>query len=232
MDFVYIQYRFLLAGEPEIVLRLRLDPNTFEAVEATPPAPPPWVTLAFHQCPNCPLAAGTQPHCPAALRLLPIVERCARLNPYAAAQIEVTTPERAFVAQRPLQKGLSSLLGLVIATSGCPRTTFLMPMARYHLPFATEEETLSRSASMYLLGQYFRARRGEAADLALDGLAALYRELQTVNTALAGRLRAAAGSDSAAQAMVSLDLLSHSVPFDIKSSLERLRRQFEPAPGR
>jgi hypothetical protein len=228
MEFVYIQYRLILPDGRDLLFKVRLDPNTFEAVESTPANPPAWTALSFQQCPNCPLDTQTQAYCPAALRLIPVMEKCGRLNPYASTQVEVTTAERHVSAQRPLQKGLGSLIGLLIATSGCPRTAFLMPMARFHLPFATDDETLYRASSMYLLAQYYRHKAGSQPDIDLDGLAALYRELQTVNTALTERLKAAAGNDSASHAIVSLDLFSHILPFDIKSSLARMRRLFQP----
>jgi hypothetical protein len=226
VEFVYIQYRIAGPDAPEVNLRLRFDPNTFESVEATPAVPPAWTALDFHQCPNCPLEVARQARCPAAVRLAPALEKCAALAP-GPVQAEVSTPDRGFSAQLPLARVLSSLVGLIMATSGCPRTRFLLPMARFHLPFANDDETLYRAASMYLLGQYYQHKQGHAPDIELEGLAALYRELQTVNTAMTTRLKASAGDSRAAQALVSLDLFSHSLPFDIKSSLARIRRLFE-----
>ena len=37
-----------------------------------------------------------------------------------------------------------------MALSGCPVLEQLKPMARFHLPFASVEETIYRAASMYL----------------------------------------------------------------------------------
>ena len=65
-----------------------------------------------------------------------------------------------------------------MATGGCPALAKLRPMARFHLPFATREETLFRSASAYLLGQYFLKERGEPHELGLEGLGALYEEIR------------------------------------------------------
>lgn len=228
MEFVYIQYRFLLPDGREIAFKLRLDPVTFEAVEATPASPAEWTLLGFHQCPNCPLSTAERGHCPASLGLARVLERFVALDSYMPAQIEVSTPERTIIARAPLQKGLSSLAGLVMATSGCPRTAFLRPMARFHLPFATDDETLYRATSMYLLAQYYRHKQGAAADLEMDGLAERYRELQAVNTAMTARLRNAFEKGPAAQAITSLDLFSHQLPFDVRSDLSRIRRLFEP----
>jgi len=189
--------------------------------------PPAWTVLDFHKCPNCPLDIARHRHCPAALRLAPALEDFAGLTPVRPVHAEVATPERNFSAQLPLARVLSSLVGLIMATSGCPRTRFLLPMARFHLPFANDEETLYRAVSTYLLGQYYKGKQGHQPDVDLEGLAALYRELQVVNSAMTARLRASSGESRLAQALVSLDLFAHSLPFDIKSSLVRIRRLFE-----
>jgi hypothetical protein len=161
------------------------------------------------------------------MRFVPIVEKCGDISPYVNAQVEVTTPERTYSAPRTLQKGLSSLVGLLMATCGCPRTRFLMPMARFHLPFSTDEETLYRASTMYLLAQFFRAKQGMVPDLELEGLSDLYRQLQTVNDAMSERLREGARRETASHAIVSLDLFSHTLPFDIRSSLSRLRHLYD-----
>jgi hypothetical protein len=228
MEFVYIQYRFGFPGGREKNFKLRLDPKTWEAVEATPPSPPAWTVLTSHQCPNCPIDPLDRPLCPAALGLSRVLDGFVNLDAYAPVQVEVTTTDRTFTAKLPVQKALSSLAGFIMATSGCPRTAFLRPMARFHLPFASDDETLYRATSMYLLAQHFRQKAGEAPDYELDGLADRYRELQTVNTAMTERLREAYGRGAAAQAIGKLELFTHNLPFDIRSELARLRQLFDP----
>lgn len=228
MEFSYLQYRFLLGGGRELAFRLRLDADTFEAIEASPSSPAEWTRLGFHQCPNCPLSADKQPYCPAASGLARVLDQFVSVDAYAQAQVEVTTPERSISARVPVQRGLSSLAGFVMATSGCPRTAFLRPMARFHLPFATDDETLYRAASMYLLAQYYVAKQGGQPDLDMEGLAERYRELRTVNSAMTARLKNAFGSAPAAQAITSLDLFSYQLPFDVRSDLARVRGLFEP----
>ena len=65
----------------------------------------------------------------------------------------VVTPERTYVQQGHAQEALRSLFGLIMATSGCPLMLPFKYMARYHLPFSTIEETISRITSTYLLRQ-------------------------------------------------------------------------------
>lgn len=226
MDFTYIQYRFGLPGGQDLAFKLRLDPNTFEAVESTPNAPAAWAKLENHQCPNCPLKATDRPLCPAALAFSRVLDKFNGVDAFAQVGVEVSTPERVITARLPLQRALGSLAGLLMATSGCPRTSFLRPMARFHLPFATDEETLYRAASMHLLLQYLRAKQGERADFELEELAEQYRELQKVNTAMTSRLKDAFQQGAAGRAISSLDLFSHNLPYDIRSDLGRIRRFF------
>lgn len=228
MDFVYIQYRLRTNDGREMLFRLRFDPKTFEMVESTPDNLPPWTALDFHQCPNCPLSKDQNPNCPAAVRIAPTMKAFEALDAFVPVHVEVTLPERTIVAQKPLQKALASMLGLILATSGCPRTTALRPLARYHLPFATEDETLQRVTSMFLLGQYFSHKDGDKPDIDLDGLVELYRQLQVVNESLVDRLKAGGIKPAMSQAIMPLDMLSHSLPLNIRISLEKIRPYFDP----
>ena len=78
-------------------------------------------------------------------------------------RVTVESEERAVIATLSAQQALASLMGLIIASSGCPRTAVFRPMARFHLPFSSESETAYRVASMYLVAQHFKARNGQAA---------------------------------------------------------------------
>jgi hypothetical protein len=77
-------------------------------------------------------------------------------------------------------------MGLIMATSGCPSLSYLKPMARFHLPLATAEETVYIATSMYLLAQYFLQKEGHKADLNLEGLLEIYHNIELINQAIAG----------------------------------------------
>ena len=87
---------------------------------------------------------------------------------YDQVRVTVESDERALVATLSAQQALASLIGLIMASSGCPRTAVFRPMARFHLPFSSESETAYRVAAMYLLAQHFAARSGGKPDLALN----------------------------------------------------------------
>lgn len=227
MDELEFIYRFeFAAGDKEEVV-VRLDKATLEPCSDTDETPPDWTRLDFHQCPHCPLAASERPYCPLAVQLAKLMALCERLLSHDAVKLEVISAERTIVNHTTAQRAVSSLMGLIFATSGCPHTVFLKPMARFHLPFASEEETLFRASSMYLLAQYFRGQQGLAVDLELAGLKAFYIALHQVNGAMAERLRAIIRKDSAVNAVVLLDLFAKVLPYSIAESLEEIRYPFK-----
>lgn len=120
------------------------------------------------------------------------------------------------------------MMGLVIAACGCPHTAFFKAMGRFHLPLASNEETIFRATSMYLLAQYFLKRAGHSADLELEGLTKIYHNIQLVNVAIAKRLRATSMSDSSINAIVILDNFAKNLPYAIEKSLKDLRHLFLP----
>jgi hypothetical protein len=128
-----------------------------------------------------------------------------------------------------IQKGMGSLMGLLIATSGCPMTVFFRPMARFHLPFSTQDETIYRAASSYLLADYFRTKMtGGEPDTDLKGLKEVYTKVHEMNSALAGRFRAAARTDSSVNALVHLDMFALMLPLQIERELKGLVDYFRP----
>ncbi|WP_137940085.1 hypothetical protein [Chitinivorax sp. B] len=190
--------------------------------DMTPPSTaelPDWTRLGFHQCRNCPLQADSTPHCPVAVKLMLVTDTATRIVSYDEAEVTVTTPQRVYRKHTTAQHAMGSLMGLLMATSDCPHTRFLAPMARFHLPFASKDETVYRSASTYLLAQYFRQQKGETPDWALTGLKAHYHELQTVNAGIAARLREVSQLDAAMNALVILDILAKLMPYSIEDAL-------------
>jgi len=161
-----------------------------------------------------------------AVNIADVVMRLERLMSYDKIQLRVTTQERSVIQDTTAQRGISSLMGLIMATSGCPHLAVFRPMARFHLPLANEEETIYRATSMYLLAQYFVKKQGGTPDLDLEGLTTVYENVEEVNACLARRLRAASSTDSAVNAVVLLDMHAKNVPWMIEESLEKVRCLF------
>jgi len=223
-----IYYNFKFPDGSDEGFQLRLDPETLELQGNTPDGVPAWTKLDFHQCPNCPLSVEKHPECPLALRLVNLVQRFDGVLSHDRVDLEVITEERTIRQKTTAQRGIGSLMGLVIASSGCPHTAYLRPMARFHLPLASNEETVYRATSMYFLAQYFAKKEGANANLELDGLSHIYENLQIINVAIAERLRAATTTDSSVNAIVVLDVYAKTVEMVIGGSLERIRYLFAP----
>lgn len=222
-----IQYTLHLSPETTETFTVQLTPDTLELLDSPDAPPPDWTRLQNNQCPNCPLSPETCPHCPTAIHLNEIVQKFRHILSYQKVELHVTTRERTISRQTSAQNALSSLMGLIIATAGCPHTRFFRPMARYHLPLASQEETLYRCVSMYLLGQYFRDRDGLPADWQLTELKQIYQEVQAVNLAMSQRMQRIVEADSPVNAIIILDAYAQAIPLFLDDSLDPLRHLFQ-----
>ncbi len=228
MRKIEIRYCFTLDQGRSEIIDLRIDDQTLENLEQPSAHLPEWTRLDFHQCPHCPLDPASRPHCPVAVCLVGVASRFEDIVSFDEVEVTVVSKERTVSQQTTAQRAISSLLGLLFATSGCPHTQFFKPMACFHLPLATEEDTIFRVAGMYLLGQYFRGREGRGEDLSLAGLTTIYQNMQQVNVEIADRLRSAFKSDSSVNALILLDMFAKALPFVIKDTLEEIRYLFDP----
>jgi hypothetical protein len=228
MMTIDIVYRCWLAEAEETTFEIQLDPDTLRRVGPLPDFLPDWTELAFKRCPNCRLAVETHAHCPLAVELVDIVPRFDRLLSYDRIEAEVVTAERTIRVEAPVQRVLSSLLGLLFAVSACPWTTFFKPLARYHLPLATTEETMWRVFSTFLLGCHFETQAGSKERADFNDLAGMYANVQLVNKHFADRLRAACQQDSVINAIILLDMFAKSVPFAIEDALDEIQPLIVP----
>jgi hypothetical protein len=226
MTNVALQYRFALPDSSERIFDLELDRDSALLVSKPVGEPPAWTALAFNQCNGCPLQASTVSHCPAAVQLAGVIDGFADLVSYDKVRVTVETEERSVAATLSAQQALASLMGLIMASSGCPRTAVFRPMARFHLPFSNESETAYRVAAMYLMAQHFIARDGGEPDLALDQLETVYRGVHAVNRGMAQRIRAASRQDAIVNAIVLLDVFTSLVPSAIHEILDEIKPAF------
>jgi len=227
MRIISFKYIFDLPEGRQVQMDIQLDSQRLNIINNCPYVLPEWAALDFYQCPHCPLSVTTHPHCPLAANLVNIINHLDTLHSYQQIRVKVVMKNRTFTQDTTIQKGLSSLMGLVIATSGCPHTTFFKSMARFHLPLADEEETISRVTSMYLLAQYFLKNEGKPADFELKGLMELYDNMHIINKTIAMRLRAASKTDSTVNAIVLLDVFTFVLPLSIKTYLQEIRHLFD-----
>jgi len=226
VDPLRIQYRYLFEDGTDAVFELEFDPGTLELRSDRAGPAPDWTRLGFEQCSNCPLSTAEHESCPLAVKLVGTVSRFSELISWSRVRLQVTTRERTVAQETTTQIGLSSLMGLIMATSGCPHTLPFRPMARHHLPLASPDETAYRAVGTYLIAQYLVSRAGGEPDLELNGLRRIYEEVEKVNIGIAARLRAATERDSTLNAVVLLDVFAKTLPVAIDDSLEELRDLF------
>ncbi len=228
-------YKFSFEDGKEKQFEIHLDPVNFNYIPGKQiEKKPAWAKLDSYRCENCPLDTETNEYCPTALNLVELMDTFQNLISYKKVNVTVETAQRTFMKKTTLQDSISSLLGIYMVTSGCPVLNKLKPMVRFHLPFATPEETIFRSTSIYLLGQYLLNHRGKKADWDLQGLINFYNQIRLVNKGMVERLRAISRDDAVANALIKLDVFTQIMPFSIQKHLGRIEylfsEYFQPAP--
>jgi hypothetical protein len=226
---IAIDYELTFADGETVRVAVRLDAGTLSLVKEAHASLPEWTRRSSIACAVCPLPIDADATCPVAANLSELVGRFGKRYSYDRVTLKVTTAERAVLGQTTLQAALASLTGLVMVTSGCPIMDKLRPMARFHLPLASEHETIYRAVSMFLVAQFLRAQAGQTPDWSIAGLDEVYGQVHQVNLALSRRLREAAARDASANALIRLDLFTDGVAHSIRDRLGELTHLFESA---
>ncbi len=198
---------------------IHLDPETMDCIPPEGPYPD-WTLSSFHKCDVC---SNESERCPVAVNISGVVDGFEGLSPSDSTHVQIISKNRDYSKSTTLQEGLTALLGLCMAASPCPVLGKLKPLVRYHLPFATLNESVFRVASMYLLVQFFLARRGSSdVDWKMKGLTKIYEDIQAVNADMSQRLRLAASKDASLSAIANLDHTASLLPFVINETLDEI----------
>lgn len=227
MEKQVIQYRFRLKGNIQEIFEFSISEESIELVDNIVEPISEWAKLDNHKCSICPLNSAKSPYCPLAANLAAVVERFDHILSFDEIHLDVITKERTIFQQTTAQGAISSMMGLIMATSGCPHAAFFRPMAKFHLPLSNEKETFYRASSMYLLAQYFKKKSGMDVDFELKGLIDIYENMRIVNSQLLKRLRSETSTDSSINAVVHLDMFALSMPLVIEDSLEDIKHLFK-----
>ncbi len=223
------QYRFLIEHQPPIDIHIQqsgdgmvnsVDPGPVEFDERVT-----WLENAT--CEHCPLKRSRTPICPLARTVCPVVARFEKEHSYTPARVLVKTGARNYHRDTTVQGGLSSLLGLLMGGSGCPYMAFFRPMALFHLPFSTEEETVFRAMSnMTLAGYLLREANQPVDEVAM--VTDVYRNIELLNRGVSQRLRGMTTSDATNNAIVLLDMFAKSIGSYVDAGLDAVRELYEP----
>jgi len=205
--------------------RIALDPPTRLPIlgQAVATMLPSWTALGVCRCPGCPLPDDDSAPCPAAVAVADVVGAVSDIASIDEVDVVVTMAERIIKKRTTGAAAARSVMGLLMATSGCPVLEVMRPLARHHLPFASEEEWLFRLVGLHLLKSWFAAQDGGVGDVSLQALPAYLRQLKELNTAFAARMRTACDKDAVPNAIAQLFSFSVGAGFDVDEGLGSLR---------
>lgn len=220
-------YTFNFEDGRQLHFPIQLDPFHLNLLSSETETAAEWARLENHQCKNCTLKPETHPYCPIAKNLVGILSGFNDVYSYEQVEVIIKTHERTYSKKCGVQSGLGAMLGIYMVSSGCPIMAKLKPMVRFHLPFASVQETINRSVGSYLLGQYFNHKEGKDADWDLTGLKKSYTEIQKVNYGMAGRLRSISAKDANVNALIILDIFAKEMPETIDDSLNLLKYLYD-----
>ncbi len=200
----------------------RFDVDVGRAAPKKRGALPVWTALEHERCPHCPLPLEQDAVCPPAADLAPVVESFSALSSIARVNARVLSGEREVRKDTDAQTALSALMGLIMATSGCPILRRLKPLAEMHLPFASPVEVVHRNVAAHLVRAVLDGRPADIAELRR-----LFDEIDTLNFAFMARLRSAAEKDASLNALVVLQAGGALVSCSLEDGLRRLRVVYE-----
>ena len=206
-------------------IAINLDVESGEILVDDDFIPPAWALLGHQQCSHCPLHSDEVTYCPIARNLAYLFSGRNTGTSHDKVFLRVQVGQRGYVFdETTTQRALSSLFGLICALSPCPHTLPLRPMGLFHLPLATDVETLVRISSLFLLRSYLSHQDRPTDPVDLSDMEATYSNLGKLNQGMAARLRSASSSDTAVNAITLLDVLVKDVRFELDSQLALLKQ--------
>lgn len=223
-------FKFTDPSTESISFSFGLDEDDFSFIsnEAENPEAEDWAKLGHKQCSNCPLSPEEHPYCPVAKNLGHLVYFFKDTVSHSKSKIFVEGPDRAYAIDGTIQEGLFSIFGVIMATSSCPHLDFFRPMARFHLPFASQEETLFRVTSAYLLKKYLKNQaEGQNNPIDLTGLTEIYKEVEIVNKDFIERIRSITKKDAELNAVVILNCFAQKFDIEMSGKMESLYPLFQ-----
>ncbi len=227
-NIFWIRYRFDFSDGESKEFFVELDKPGLRMRTTPPVTLPSWTRLSHHKCSNCPLSEELHPCCPIAVNLVRVVEAFADVISHEEVDVEVITESRKYSARVNITHAVGSLIGIFMATSGCPIMDRLKPMVLTHLPFPTTDESIYRSISMYFMAQYFRSKNSLAADWNLEKLPEFFEDINLVNQSFVKRLTTFVEKDASLNAVVLLNCFAMAAKRLIaKERFEQFEQLFE-----
>jgi len=209
-------YKFSFREQTSVSFEVKINAQTLLIENDTSQINKEWAKLKNFKCPNCPLNELEHEFCPLAKNLAGVLEFFNALPSYKEANVYVETNERVTYKETTVQIGVGSLLGIIMASSGCPIIGVLRPLVRFHLPFASLEETEYRVFSTYIFAQYFKFVTGGEPDWDLTKLKKSYEQIQIVNRNIVSKLSDVELNDTSRNAVVTLSSFAEYIIFNLE----------------
>lgn len=186
-----------------------------------------WAELESNKCSHCPLSSEQHKYCPTARALGRVAHKFSHVKSFTKTNVAVVTEERTYLKHTSTQEALQSIFGLIMATSGCPHLNFLKPMARFHLPFSSLNETMIRILSFHFLKQFFNQNTDSPpAPFNLQTLSESYEKVTTVNRHLLDRLASLGKGDADLNAVIILDSFASLLNYQASDNFSDLQPFF------
>lgn len=227
-----IVYEFNFPGGARKSFSLDFNPENHEVINKTRMTDiPGWASLEYKKCPECSLDPETNLFCPVALNMSGMLQSFSQMVSTEKCFVRCTTFQRSYSKMTDVMSGLASALSVIILSSPCPFLVHARPMARFHLPFFTPEESIVRMISFYLLSQYFALKKGKNPDWQLEKLNRSFAGLTMVQEWMMERIKGIFAGDACINALHTFHVMVQFISFEIESSLECLESYFIPIKG-
>ncbi len=198
-------YTFIFNDGREKKFEILLDRNTLNIISTKNIEIAEWAKRENFSCSNELCNKMFDQYCPIAVNIDNIIKFFSDINSYESVKIYAEVDERTYYKETSIQKGVSSLIGIIMPASGCPVLSKLKPLIKFHLPFASIEETEFRVISMYLFAQYLIMQKGGIPDWEMNKLRKVYEEILKINRALSEKVANLENKDASINAIVALD---------------------------
>lgn len=223
-------YTFVFNDGKEKKFEILLDKQTLNIISTKQNSSAEWARRYNFNCANELCNTMNEEYCPVAVNIDNIIQFFSDINSYETVKIYAEVDERTYFKETSVQKGVSSLMGIIMPTSGCPVLAKLKPLTRFHLPFASIEETEFRVIGMYLFVQYMIMQRGGTPDWEMKKLKKIYEDILKINKTISEKVANLENKDASINAIVALDnfaqFISSSLEYNDLSDFEDIFKEW------
>lgn len=206
----------------------RIDGKLIEE-ESIPDELKEFALLDFCKCEHCPYSSNDFKYCPVFQNIANVISEFKNNDPHEIIEAKVFIENKTVVMKGELQVALTSLIGLLMASSECEYFDFLKPMVKTHQPFSSYEETLIRVVSLYFLDRFLR---GHTLDWDIKELKKEYQSLEKVNAGILARIKSIRGGvEVEREAVLILDSFIKNFSWEYELNLDDVKEFFQKGRG-